>query len=318
MEVIVMQIGGKEDSSVVTGVTRVGVSPLTGDRLDEALGLAIGLRASGEAMFDAELLAGCGEEFGAIGGAAIGEEALDANAVSGVEGDGLAESVEGTGDLFVGEQTGEGEAAVIIDGDVQRLDAGTWIAVGAIAGSADARRREAAQLLDVEMEKIAGSVAFVADDWRLGRLESRESAEAVAAQNAGESGRGDWQHHADLGIGSTLTAESEDLSFQRGAGLAGLVARPRRLVRQTPRKAGCSGARQPAADGLLTNAKSDGGVTQGEAELVVSQSHLGAREGSKFGISVHVDRARRRWVEYESTTSLPDPSGVDNLLKHDT
>jgi hypothetical protein len=105
-----------------------------------------------------------------------------------------------------------------------------------------ARSPATAQLLDVEMEKIAGSVAFVADDWRLGWLESRESVEAVAAQNAGESGRGDWQHHADLVIGSTLTAESEDLSFERGVGLAGLVARRRRLVRQTQRKAGCSSA----------------------------------------------------------------------------
>ena len=69
------------------------------------------------------MAAGGGKEFGAIGGTTVGEEALNANAVGGVEGDGLAESIESTGDLLVWQQTGEGQAAVIIDGDVQSLDA---------------------------------------------------------------------------------------------------------------------------------------------------------------------------------------------------
>jgi hypothetical protein len=96
MEVIVMKIGGKEGSSVVAGVIRTGIGPLAGDGLDEAFGLAVGLRAIGfgEEMFEAELVAGGGEEFGAIGGAAIGEELLDGDAVSGVEAEGLVQSVE--------------------------------------------------------------------------------------------------------------------------------------------------------------------------------------------------------------------------------
>ena len=55
MEVIVMKIVMKEGSTVVAGLIRSGISPLAGDGLDEALGLAIGLRAIGfgEAVFDA-------------------------------------------------------------------------------------------------------------------------------------------------------------------------------------------------------------------------------------------------------------------------
>ena len=227
MEVIVMKVIRKEAGSMVAGVIRAGVSPLAGDGLDEAFGLAVGLGAvgSGEAVLDAELEAGCGEEFGAVSGAAIGEQAGNGDAVEFVVGDGLAEGVEGAGDFFVWVEAGEGEAGVVVDGDVEALDAGAWVAVGAVAGGADAGLGEAAQLLDVEVEEFAWAVAFVADDRRLGRLQRSEAVEAVAAQDAGEGGLGDGQDHADLGIGTALAAEGEDLGFELRGGLAGLVPR---------------------------------------------------------------------------------------------
>ena len=193
MEVIVMKVKRKEGGAMVTGVIGAGLGPFAGDGLDEALGLAIGLGAvrSGEAVFDAELEAGVGEEFGAIGGAAVGEEALDLDAMSFVEADGLLEGREDAGSLFVWEERGESEAGVIVDGDVEALDAGAWIAVGAVAGGADAGPCEAAQLLDVEVEKFARRSAFVADDRRFRRLQRSEAVEAVAAQDAGEGGLGD-------------------------------------------------------------------------------------------------------------------------------
>ena len=84
---------------MVTGVVGAGVGPLAGDGLDEALGLAIGLWAvgSGEAVLEAELEAGGGEEFGAVGGAAVGEEALDVDAMGLVEADGLPEAARTLG-----------------------------------------------------------------------------------------------------------------------------------------------------------------------------------------------------------------------------
>ncbi len=96
MEVIVMKVVGKEGRSVIAGVVGPGIGPLTGDGLDEAFGLAVSLRAIGfgEEMFEAELMAGGGEGFGAIGGAAIGEDLMDNDAMSGVEGEGLVQSVE--------------------------------------------------------------------------------------------------------------------------------------------------------------------------------------------------------------------------------
>ena len=66
-----------------------------------------------------------------------------------VEGDGLAQSIERARDLFVGMERGEGESGVVIDGDVEALDAGAWVADGPVAGGADTGACEAAQLLDV-------------------------------------------------------------------------------------------------------------------------------------------------------------------------
>jgi hypothetical protein len=242
-------------------------------------------------------LTGSSKEFGSVGAAAIGEEALDLDAMGGVKGEGLVESEEDAGDFFVGQKTSESEAAVVIDGDVEGLDPGARIAFGAIAGGADAGAGEAAELLDVEVKELAGMGAFVTKHGRFGRLQGRESIKMMAAQDAGEGGLGDGQNHEDLSIGTALPAEGEDLGFELRAGLAGLAMRNRGVIFEALREAGCLGARQPAPDGLFANPEDEGRVAQGEAELVVIQRHLSSRQRGEFGISVHVFRAGRRWVE---------------------
>ena len=135
-------------------------------------------------MLDSKTLAGSSEVAGAVGSAAVGEDALDGNAVSLVEVRCLVESGYDALDLLVGKQAGEGEAGVIIDGDVQAFDAGTAVAQGAIAGGADTRALEAAQLLDVEVEELAWMSALVALDWGFWWLEGGETMEAMATKDA--------------------------------------------------------------------------------------------------------------------------------------
>ena len=299
MEVVVMKVVREEGRTVVTGGVGPGVGPLAGDGLNETFGLAVGLGAIrfGEEMFEAELMAGGGEEFGAIGGAAIGQDLLDFDTVSGVEADGLLQSVEHARSPFVWEQTSEGEAGVVVDGDVETFDAGSWVAEGAIAGGADAWAKEAAQLFDVEVEEVARGSAFVAQRRRFGRFERREAIEVMTAQDAGKSSLGDGQNHHDLSIGATLAAQSEDLGFELGAGLARLAKRPRGMIVQALGEPSLLGAGEPSTNRLLTDAESNGGGPQGEAELSVLECHLGSGKRSKSGISVHVFRAGRRWVE---------------------
>ena len=65
VEIIVVKEEREAGSALVAGVVWASVSPLAGDGLDEAFGLAIGLRAIGasEAMLEAELEAGLSKEF---------------------------------------------------------------------------------------------------------------------------------------------------------------------------------------------------------------------------------------------------------------
>ena len=300
VEVIVMKVVGEEGSPVMTGVIGTGIGPLASDGLDETFGFAIGLRSVGfgEEMLEAELSAGSSEGFGAIGGAAICEDLLDDDAMSGVKGEGLVEGVENALSLFVREQTSEGEAGVIINGDVQAFDAGAGVALSAVTGGADSWASEAAELLDIEVEELAGVVAFVTPGGRFGRFQGREAVEVMAAQDAGEGGLGDRQNHQDLGIGTALAAQGEDLGFELGADLPRLGKRPRGVIVQALREPGLLGASEPAPNRLLADTVSEGGGAQREAELRVLESHLGSGERSQSGISVHVVRGQKRWVEY--------------------
>lgn len=299
MEVIVVEVEGEEGGAVVAGVVGTGIGPLTSEGLDEAFGLAIGLGTvrSGEVVAEAELVAGLGEEFGAIGGAAVGEDALDLDAMSFVEGEGLLESREHAGGLFIGEQRGESQAGVVVDGDVEGLDAGAGIAVGTVAGGADAGLVEAAQFLDIEVKEFAWGGAFVADDGRLGRVERSEAIETVALENAGESGFGDGKDHEDLGVGAALAAQCQDPGFELGAGLARLAPWDRGAIVEALGEAGVLSALEPLADGLFADAESGGGGAQGAAEGGMMEDHFSSHERGQSGISVHVVRGVWRAVE---------------------
>ena len=305
---------------MVAGVIGSSIGPFAGDGLDKALGFSVGLGTIrfGEAMFETELLTGRGEKLGTISGAAIGQEALDANAMSLVEVDGLVERLEDAGDFLVGQKGGKGQAGVIVDRDMQRLDAGAWVAHGAIAGGTDAGAREAAQLLDVEVQEFARVLAFVADDWRFWRFEGREAVEAVAAQNAREGCLGDWQKREDLSVGAALTTQFEDAGFELATGFARLMVRDRRAILQARRKAGLPGPGEPAANGSLADGVSECDAAAGEFLRGQKKSNFGSHQRGQSGISVHVVRAGLREVEFSSTTSLPDLSRADNVLKHDT
>ena len=112
VEIVVMEVELEESGAVVTGVVRASISPLAGDGLDEAFGLAVGLGSvgSGETMLETELVTSLGKELGAISRAAIGEDVLDVDAMSLIEGDGLVECGQDTGGLFVWEERGKSEA----------------------------------------------------------------------------------------------------------------------------------------------------------------------------------------------------------------
>jgi hypothetical protein len=277
VKVIVVKVVGKISSAMVAGVIGTGVSPFSCDGLDEALSLAVGLRTAGpgEGVFESQFPAGLGEESGAVGGASVGEHPINFDVVSLVESNCLPESVEHAGSFLVGKKAGKGEAGVIVDGNMQALHSGAWIAHGAVARGSDAGTLKTAQFLDVEVEKLSGSGTLVADDGRPGSFERREPVEPVAAEHAGERGFGNRRDHQDLRIGAALF---EHLGFQVRAGLLRLAQRSGGTVMKARWKPFFPGALEPGANGLLRDRVGSRRFAQGAVELEVLPSHLGSRE----------------------------------------
>jgi hypothetical protein len=131
----------------------------------------------------AELAAGGGVQKRPIGAAVVGHDALDADAVAGEEVDRPPEEAGRRDCLLVDQHLGVGEAAVVVDRDVDELPAGVadaaaigGVGVGGlaapVAGDAMAGAQDSAELLDVDVDELARAPALVAVR-RLGRLELR-------------------------------------------------------------------------------------------------------------------------------------------------
>ena len=164
-------------------------------------------------MLDAELKAGSAEVAGAIAGAVVGEQAADGDAVLGVEGDGGLQESDGGLALLVGQHAGEGEAGVIVDGDMQSLPAGELTAATAAAIAANGDLLIAGHALDVEVEQVAGRRMFVAHD-RWGGMEMTPAVEMGAMENAADGGGTEMSGLGDLISGMQLAAKRDHLSHQ--------------------------------------------------------------------------------------------------------
>jgi hypothetical protein len=320
MEVIAKEEVRKVSSAMLARLIGTSISPLTGDGLDEALSFAIGLRTVrlGEEVFDAELTTSGGEVMRAVRSATIGEHALDGNSMNFVELNSSVEGGDDASDLLVGQQAGESQARVIINGDVQALDPGMAITNGVIPGGTDARTRKAAQFLDVQVKQLAGSSAFVSLNRRFWRLQSGKSMQAMTAQDARDGRLGDLKHGKDLSVGATLPAQGKNVSFKLGAAPARLALGNRGTIRELGGEAALLCPLKPATNRLFADVVSCSNSSEGEIVKKEVRDHFRSHSGGKSGISVHVVRAGFRAVEFSSTTSLPEPSRADNLLKHDT
>ena len=119
----------------------------------------------------------------AVGRAVVGDHALDGDAVAGVERQRAAQERDGGGGLLVGQDFGVGQAGGVVDRDVNErpsrlacaADAG---GVGASAGARGCWRpvtrlpgaaADPPELLDVDVDQLAGPLAFIALARALGR-----------------------------------------------------------------------------------------------------------------------------------------------------
>ena len=161
----------------------MSISPLAQGSLDKALGLAIGLRGigAGEAMFEAEGGHGIAHSARAITGAVIGVNALGLNAMVLEESEGGVEEGQSAVSGFIGEELGEGETAVVVEGDVEIFPASAADMIAlAVASDAMTGAFEAGELLNVEVDEFAWVGAFIALDRR--RRGELGQAKAMTAQ----------------------------------------------------------------------------------------------------------------------------------------
>src|SRR5512135_707905 len=113
---------------------------------------------------------------GAVAGAVVGQDSFDLDAVSTVVGGRPEEEANGGCGFLVGEDFGVGEAAVVVDGDVDVLPAdalmafagfvgvgGVVVLLSAIAPALACSSLDPAELLDVEVDELARSGVLVAD-----------------------------------------------------------------------------------------------------------------------------------------------------------
>jgi hypothetical protein len=172
--IVLMEPAGQLLSSGVRVIVGPGVGPLAQSGLDEAFGFAVGARGvgTGETLGDAEAAAAAVKACGAIAGAVVGEHAGDDDAQAREVADGGLDKSRGGGGFLMGEDLREGNAGVIVDGDVHVFPTGAMNAAAPMAGDAAADGVEASDFFDVEMGQIAGRGVLVAHDGKL-RVQDR-------------------------------------------------------------------------------------------------------------------------------------------------
>src|SRR5271156_4097694 len=210
----------------------LSVSPLAQTGLDEALGLAVGFRrvGLGADVFEAEPLAQPAEGEGPVAGAVVGHDALDLDSEAIVVGESGLEEAGGASLLLVGHDLGEGDAGVVVDGDMDELPAEPFapcppVALpSAVAGDAMTDSIDSTELFDVEVDHLARMFTLIPAH-RLRRLQGRELVEPEPPQDAADSGGRHPDLRCDLLAGAALTPKRRDLIDN------GLRGRPMQAMR---------------------------------------------------------------------------------------
>jgi hypothetical protein len=159
-------------------------------------------------MAKAELQTSLAESARAVAVAVIGEQPADANAQGGVIGHGSVKKSNCRSSGEIGQDLREGDTGVIVNGDVEILPPTMMFSASAPIGSND-HFRKTAQMLDIEMEQIAGSGVLVANHGHSG-LQVADAIQAQSAKDAADSGTTQAGGLSDVQAGEALPAKLFD------------------------------------------------------------------------------------------------------------
>ncbi len=188
----------------------MAVGPATLERLDEALGLAVGLGGVGprEALADAVVVAESLEDLGL--GVALGvvrEEALAADPKALEPAESSAEEGRGVLAALRREDLGVGQAGVVVDAHEDHLPADASFLAASVSVDPVPHALDPSELLGIDMEEPPRDGMLVALRGIESLLESPQAAESELLELPGDRGDGDAGLEGDLPGGLLAPAE---------------------------------------------------------------------------------------------------------------
>jgi len=291
------------------------VGPFAQSGLDEAFGLAIGARGigTGKDVPHPAAAAQGGNKGRTVGGAVISHDAShrDSKGLEVIEG----AREECSSGLFalVGQNFRVGQARMVVDTNVGDFEAGTETAFLVSTCDAGADAMEAAELLGVEMEQLAGRRVLVANDGRR-RVQGAQPGQSSPLEQAAYGGEAELELYGDMLHQEALAAQRDRLLDQCRRCRATQSVRTRAAVGQSGRTfAGETPG--PLAHGLVTYARARGDrLGQFSSIHPPDQSGSTIRRGARILMNVHPGRPPESVLSFAPFT-FPASSRKDNLLK---
>lgn len=148
---------------VLAGVS-IDVGPFAQKRLDEALSLAVGTLGVGPRalVLDAKAVEELGEAPGLVGRCVVGHDGLDGHTELAVIAQRCDQEVADTAAGLIAQRLAEADAGVIVNGHMQCLPARVKRVARAISRHAMPGLIEAAELLHVHVQQLAGAPFLIA------------------------------------------------------------------------------------------------------------------------------------------------------------
>ena len=258
--IIAMRPGWKLVASLRGGLIGDPIGPFPEGGLYEALGLAVGSRGveSGTDMADVEFGTEISEDPGSVARSMVGHNAFNGDPEVLIVGDGGLEKGDCASGGLVGHHSGESHAGIVVDADVQVFPscAPASVHAGVPFGDSMPGGLEAPQLLDVDVDHLAGSAALVATRRREG-VDILDPAQPEAAESATDGGRSDAKFGGDPLAGPSLALQGFDPANEVFRSRLAQLVRPGGSVPQTG-DTFCAEACDPFCGGLRADAEGCG------------------------------------------------------------